>query len=503
MSDTWARYNCIDSAVTHKIKDEIVADIYQQGYEDLYRDTIDLFPAIIFMQTVGLELDKEALKKEKTTIDGEIKDAETKLYELCGFELNPNSPKQCQQYFYGVLGYPPYTGRTGNITTDDTAMSRLVRKGCKEAGFVQTIRGLKKLRSTYLDVQTDSDGRIRSSFNPRGATTGRLSSSQTIFGTGLNFQNLDPRFKRFIKADDGRIFISMDKAQAEWVITAYVCGDPKMISAIENKEDIHSRTIHEMSGVPFDLIAKDNKVVGKLTDADDIFQLRSTHIPELLSGDWNFLPRNMSLRQCGKKTNHGCNYLETYKMFALLNEISETDAKVYVGGYRDTYVMLPIWWDAIGNQLHKNRTIYDVFGHKRRFLGELNHDLKKQAVAFVPQASSVWVLNYAMRDWYKHEEDPLDDLWLHAQVHDELLFSFPIGDWNRMAEAIYIMENYMTPQMSYEGRDFRIGTDLAVGLYWGEKDEKCPQGVQKVKIPACKTIGQLAENIEAVYKSIT
>lgn len=500
MDETWARYNCIDSAVTNKVKDAILLDVHQQGYEDLYNSTIDILEPIIFMQTLGLDLDLGALDLERDNVEKDIEKLEKDLEEACGFPLNVNSPKQCQQYFYGVLGFSPYTNRNGGVTTDDTAMSRLVRKGCKEASIVQSLRGLKKLKSTYFDIQTDADGRIRASFNPRGSTTGRLSSSQTIFGTGANFQNIDPRFKRFIKAGRGRIFISMDKKQAEWVITAYVCGDPKMISAIENNEDIHSRTIHEMTGVPLDLIAKDNKLIGKLNDADDILQLRSNNLPELIDGKWRFLPKNMSLRQCGKKTNHGCNYLETYRMFALLNEIPESDAKLYVNGYRDTYVMLPMWWENVGNQLHKDRTVLNVFGHKRRFLGELNHDLKKKAVAYIPQSSSVWVLNYAMRDWYNYNSSPLDDLWLHAQVHDELLFSFPVDDWDRMAEAILIMNDFMTPKMSWEGRDFTIGTDLAIGIYWAEADDKCPQGCQK--IPILKDKKPLAESLEALYKSI-
>ena len=496
--ENWALYNCIDGAVTMKVHRDIMQDVEQQGFQELYKKTMALFEPILFMQTIGLGLDHEALANEKLRVEEEIEGLEKKLEEACGFALNVNSPKQCQQYFYGVLGHAPYTSKTGGITTDDTAMSRLVRKGVKEAGLVQSIRNLKKLLSTYLEVIVDPDGRIRCSFNPRGTVSGRLSSSKTIFGTGFNFQNIDPRFKRFIKADPGRIFFSMDKAKAEWVITAYVCGDPKMISAIEAGEDIHMRTIHEMTGVPFKLIEKDEKLIGKRTDADDIYRLRANELPEILEGQWNFLPRNMSLRQCGKKTNHGCNYLESYRMFALLNEISEKDAKTYVNGYREAYIMLPMWWDRVASQLHKDRIIYDCFGHKRRFLGELNHDLVKAAVAHIPQASSVWVLNQAMIDIYNSNLDIFEDLHLHAQVHDELLFSYPIDRWRDMARSILRIETMMTPSMSYEGRDFTIGTDLAVGLYWAEQSKETPQGSEKIKIET--NISAFADQLEELHR---
>lgn len=499
MTDTtWARYNCIDAAVDYTIHREIMKDVVNQGYDQLYRDTMDLFPAIMYMQTMGLNLDTEALQKEKDKIDKKIEEVEEQLEELCGFPLNVNSPKQCQQYFYGVLGYAPYAGKAGGVTTDDTAMSRLMRKGCKEAGVVKTLRGLRKLRGTYLDVKIDPDGILRSSFNPRGTTTGRLSSSQTLFGTGLNFQNIDPRFKRFITAGPGRIFISMDKAQAEWIITAYTCGDPKMISAIENKEDIHARTIHEMTRVPLDLIKKDKELIGHQNDADEILRLRTEHLPELINGNWNFLPRGMSLRQCGKKTNHGCNYIEGYRMFALLNEIPETDAKIYVNSYRDTYIMLPVWWEHIGRQLAKDRTITTCFGHKRRFLGDLNHDLKKAAVSYIPQATSVWVVNKAMIAAYNDNSLEFEDLRLHAQVHDELLFSYPIDRWNDLAKVVYRLEDYMTPTLSHEGRKYKIGTDLAVGEYWAERDIECPKGVKAIPISRNKT--ELADMMEEAYK---
>ncbi len=499
-SDVWARYNCIDSAVDFKIWNVIEPDLKTQGYETLYRDTMALYDPIIFMQTIGMLIDQENLALERDNVNKLITENEKKLYEECGFELNPNSPKQCQQYFYGILGHQVYLGPRGNITTDDKAMARLVRKGVKEAKYVQNIRGLRKLLGTYLEVSTDFDGRIRSSFNPRGTTTGRLSSSQTIFGTGLNFQNLHPQFKSFIVADPGRIFISMDKAKAEWVITAYVCNDAKMIGAIEAGEDVHAKTISEMTGVPMDLIKKEQKIIGHLTDAIEIEKLRLQHIPELLDIEASFLPRTMSLRQCGKKTNHGCNYREGYRMFALTNEIREKEAKLYVDAYRSTYINLPLWWEAIERQLAKNRTILNCFGHPRRFLGEWGNDLFKQAIAYLPQSTSVWVLNHAMCSIYNDKAPWMEDLWLHAQVHDELLFSYPIDRWENMARAIIDCETYMTPKLSHCGRSFTIGTDLSIGLNWGEAGTTNPKGMTSISLS--DNPNYLAYYMQAHYGSI-
>ncbi len=501
-SETWARYNCIDSATTIKIWDEIGPDLDKQGYRNLYEDTMSLYPAILFMQTIGLNIDNEALGYEKIRIEDEITKAEHELYSICGFDLNPNSPKQCQQYFYGVLGHQPYLSAKGTITTDEKAMARLARKGVKEASHVITIRGLRKLLGTYLEVATDQDGRLRSSFNPRGTSTGRLSSSQTIFGTGLNFQNLDPRFKAFIVADKDRFFISMDKAQAEWVITAYLCNDPKMISAIENGEDVHARTAFEMTGIPIEMIQRESKIIGHATDRDLILELRSKYIPEILDINCNFLPLSMSVRQTGKKSNHGLNYVEGYWRFALENLIPEKEAKIYVDRYRSVYVNLPLYWEAVERKLSRdNRTLENCFGHKRRFLGEWGNNLIKQGVAYNPQSTSVWVVNYAMRDIYNDDTEAFKDLWLHAQVHDELLFSYPIGKWEEAAEVILKCEAYMTPTISYEGREFSIKTDLSVGLNWGEVSGENPAGM--AKIPLSKDVKFLADFLEGSHATLT
>jgi len=294
----------------------------------------------------------------------------------------------------------------------------------------------------------------------------------------------------------------MDKAKAEWVITAYLCNDPKMISAVESGIDVHAFTASEMTAIPIDMVQRENKITGKFSDRDLILELRSKYIPEILDLDCNFLPASMSIRQMGKKSNHGLNYMEGYWRFALENEIPEAEAKIYVSGYSDAYVNLPLYWEAIERKLNRNnRTLENCFGHKRRFLDEWGSKLIKSAVSYNPQSTSVWVVNYAMRDIYNDGTPPFEDLRLHAQVHDELLFSYSIGKWREAAETILGCEAYMTPTISYEGRKFRIGTDLAIGMNWGEISEDNPDGM--VKISLLKNAEELAELLEGTYATFT
>jgi len=154
--------------------------------------------------TKGMKVDEERLQKTKIEVEGKIEAKRAELTEVVGYELNPLSPKQCQEHFYIRKGLKPYISRkTGNPTTDDKALARIFRRTrLPEAKLCQEIRSLEKLHGTYLEVDVDKDGRIRSSWNPRGTNTGRLSSSETITGSGMNFQNLHSEFKGFLVADD-------------------------------------------------------------------------------------------------------------------------------------------------------------------------------------------------------------------------------------------------------------------------------------------------------------
>ena len=494
-NEAWARYSCIDGAVTRKIWDAIAPDIEKQGHEWAYRQTIQLIEPLSFMMTRGLCVNAEELANTNSEVGNEIENKQAALEELCGFPLNPGSPKQMQQFFYGVLGLPIYL-KKGKATTDDKALARIVRKGGKgsrEAKLCQELRGLRKLKSSYLDVTVDDDGRIRCFYKPRGTRNGRTSSSETIFGTGLNLQNLDPRFKSFIVPDEGHIFFEMDKRQAEWVVTAYASGDGQMIEAVESGEDIHVRTACLITGLSAEMVERDAKIVGHHTDPDTILELRRTHIPEI-EDLAIFLPRIFSCRQGGKRSNHGLNYKMQYRRFALENEIPEDDSKRIVFGYHRGYPGLGVWYEQTESELSRTRTLSNCFGRKRRFLGEWNDDLVRDGISFIPQSTVADVKNMALILIYNDTRPHMQRLDLMAEVHDSILMQYPIGDWHYMARAVIDCREHMNPVMMYGGRSFQIETDLKIGTSWGEGD--------MVEIPIGDDVNDLAKRLESTYDEL-
>lgn len=487
MSREFLEYAALDAACTLEIHDKFWHDLGK--FQTAYDLTMRLFPVLMFMQTRGIKVNREALNETRKDVAEDIEEKQKELNLLCGRELNVNSPKDCQSYFYDELGIKPYTNKDGRPTVDDKALQRLVRgtasrPGLRQAKLVQEIRGLQKLSGTYLNLEFDADNRIRCSFNPRGTKFGRLSSSKTIFGTGTNFQNLPQDFKKFLVADEGYVFLEVDKRQAEWVVVAYASGDANMISAVEKGIDVHTHTASLMFHADPDVIKLENKLVGHSTDADYIRELRQLQLSEFYEARW---PRTMSLRQCGKKSNHGLNYDEGPNGFALINEIEIPEAKRIVALYHQIYPGIRIWYETIKRELQRDRTLTNCFGRTVRFMGQWGDELWKSAYSMIPQSTVVDSLNDGMVKIHADNElcgKRAFNMDVLAQVHDSVLMQVPlevITKKENFDTIIGKITDYTSPDITYNARTFKIASDYKFGLNWGQQhEERNPTGMTEV-----------------------
>jgi DNA polymerase I-like protein with 3'-5' exonuclease and polymerase domains len=484
-------YNCLDSACTLQCKEGFWPDL-MDGFLPAYDMTLDLFPVLMFLQTRGIKVDMNALVLTRDEIVATAATKQEELNLICGRELNVNSSKDCQQYFYIELGIPPYLNE-GKVTVDDLALQRLSRgtakrPGLRQAKLVQEIRGLQKLHGTYLNIEFDADERMRCSYNPRGTKFGRLSSSKTIFETGTNNQNLPQEFKRFLVADTGYTFWEVDKRQAEWVVVAYLTGDANMISAVERGQDIHVHTASLIFGVDHEVVELEGKLVGNNTDPDIITELRNSD--SILAKYCGNFPRTMSARQCGKKSNHGFNYDEGPNKWALINEVELAEGKRIHAMYHQIYPGIRVWYQSIQRQLQRDRCLTNCFGRKVRFMGSWDLDLWKAAYSFLPQSSVVDSLNQGMVKVYN---DPYlcnidcNNIDILAQVHDSILMQVPIPYVNHTTGFEQIkarVYDYVSPDLSYNNRSFKIATDSKMGFNWGGKSKTNPQGMREVQTNA-------------------
>jgi hypothetical protein len=271
------------------------------------------------------------------------------------------------------------------------------------------------------------------------------------------------------------ILMEFDKAGAEWVCVAYLSGDVRMIDVVKRGVSPHIVTGSLITRIPEDVVEKESKIVKMASDPDYVRELRLEHFPELLDQEADgliYLPRSMSIRQAGKKSNHALNYGERYKTFALQNEIPESEAKIIVDLYTtQAYTGIPLWWEAVRDQLRKNRTLTSLLGHKIEFQQEWGEDLFRAAYSFDPQSTVGDMVNDALIAFDLDHRPHMYKAEVLTQTHDSATLQYPDNSWSDCARFAIDFDKHMSPELESKGRKFTIKTDLKVGYDWGHMIE--------------------------------
>lgn len=468
-------YNAKDACVTLEVWRQLKHHLDDPEHSKTYKNTMALLPSLRFMMEKGIKIDGGSVRAKEREAKGEVEKLKKELQGIVGRSLlGPGgnvSTAKAQSYFYDELGIEPYINRkTGRPTLDDTALARLARatqkrEGVPAAALIQEIRGKDKMIGTYLEMELDDDGRFRTSYKPKGTKTGRLAAAQSYWNTGGNAQNQPPLFRGYMCADPGYFMGEVDVSQAEWVVVANESGEPRMLEILHSKKDPHAATAHLMTGISEECIKLEDKRSNKSTDPRIIDETRG----ELIAEGWSelrvakWLPRNMTLRQCGKKANHGLNYDEAYKTFSLSNGISENEAKIIIDLYHKAYPGIRKWHEDIQFKLDTGRTLVNCLGRKWKFLGALGPDMYRQAYAFIPQSTVVDGVNQGMVYTHRH----LSRVELLLQNHDALLFQYRFEAVEFFHRDVVQIGESMTPTLTGKVGEYRLGTDLKLGMNWG------------------------------------
>ena len=261
--EEWWNYNGMDALVPVDVYPKQMNILQRQNNIETYSRQRKLIKPLLYMGERGIRVDVEGMLSYKDEQQTQLDQLSEQLNSVVGYEINYNSPKQLMNYFYKELGNQPYKKRSTQGTYSDSidvdALKRLARRGVEAARIMLDIRGLSKRISTYLNIgKVDKDGRYRSSYKPVGAETGRLSSGETIFGTGGNQQNWPHDLLRFFLFDEGYIGYSFDLSQIENRIVAYVGGVLPQIEAFEQGIDLHRLTASIIFNKPYDQISSED-----------------------------------------------------------------------------------------------------------------------------------------------------------------------------------------------------------------------------------------------------
>jgi DNA polymerase-1 len=461
--ESFWNYNALDSIACLKCHKKLLEELETHDLLNTYQRQLNLIKPLTFMQSHGLRIDVEAKEKASRQADEELKELQATLESQVGQEINPNSSKQVMAYFYDKKGITPYKNRkTGKATVDNKALTRLKIRGFDEAATLLEIRALSKLKGTYYDMILDSDNRIRSSYNPVGTKTGRLSSSKTLWGTGGNLQNLPKSFSKHVLADEGHVMYQMDLSQAENRIVAYLGPIPEMIEVFESGTDLHTKT----ASLIF------NKPMGQISTKDG---MNSSSIGN----------GQRCERYWGKTANHALNYGMGPNTLAVYAEIPQTQAKMIWERYHHAYPGVQNSFHAgVKDQIYNGRKLTNLMGRTRYFLGRIDDGLLNEAYNFGPQSLVADLINQeGLTNTYYNQSRVI----LLNQVHDSIWIQIPLTvDWIKHSIILSDIKNALEKELiAPNGVRFKLPVDVEVGASYGT--------LQSVK-------SLLPENLRDAYK---
>lgn len=462
-------YNGYDSLACVESFPKILEDVIRIDNLPAYERQLSIISPCCYMMERGIKVDIEGLRAERTAMEKECEFKRARLAELAP-GLNPQSSKQLQEFFYIKKGFPAFKNKEGKVTADAMALKRIARQkhkdGAEVAQLISEIKKQEKLISTYMtDVKFDADERIRCSYNPCGTTFSRLSSSKSLFGTGMNMQNWPHRSLKHLKPDDGYVYYGVDLSQAENRIVAYVGRIESMIQAFEEGKDLHRLT----ASLIF------NKPPEEITDEPGSCDLGTGEYSER---DW------------GKKANHGLNYGFGFRAFALRYEMPELEAKRICNGYHNAYPGVRKGFHAYVEEcLRKGRVVPNLMGRKVLFLSDLNSSTMQAAYASIPQGTVGDIINERGLAflYYNRRYQAVE---LLQQVHDSIGFQVPLSlPWLEHAAILWELKASLeTPIFTHYGREFVIPADIVMGktLYKEAglefKAKKFPKSVEELAL---------------------
>ena len=318
---------------------------------------------------------------------------------------------------------------------------------------------MSKRISTYLNHnKVDPDGRYRSSYKPVGAETGRLSSGETIFGTGGNQQNWPHDLLRFFIADDNYIIYSFDLSQIENRLVAFTGGVISQIKAFNSGMDMHRLTSSYIFNKPYEEIS-DEEGSSPIGDG------------------------RHSERYWGKKGNHAINYDTSYKTFALVNEMPEKEAKIILERIHRGYPEIQQGYQQmIINMLKTNRTVTNPYGRSRVFLGPVIptypnvsaaacRDTYRQAFAQFPQSTVADKINEDGLEYIYYNQNIFRPVELLTQIHDSVVFQIPLSlPLIEHAKILFSIKKSLEKTIHWRSMDIETPADLSIGFNMYKKE---------------------------------
>lgn len=434
---TQTDYAAEDADVTFQLYELFAPQLKKENLEELFFNIeMPLMEVLAKMELSGISLDEKWLAQESIDLENDLRQLESKIFEISGEEFNMNSPKQLGEILFEKMQLDPKAKKTktGQYATSEDVLQKLSSKH-EIIKHILEYRTYQKLKSTYVDALPSqiekTDNRVHTNFSQTTAATGRLAS------VNPNLQNIPIRTLRgqqirgaFVSAE-GKKIISADYSQIELRLIAEISGEDNMIKAFQDGEDIHASTAAKLFNIPLEEVSK-------------------------------------TQRGQAKTVNFGILYGQGAFALAEQTGLSRSEAKQMIEAYYDTYPKLKLYMAEQVKRAREIGYVETILGRKRH-LKDINSGnfvvrahAERNAVNAPIQGSAADVVKMAMIKIQKELEKEKLQTKMLLQVHDELVFESPIDEVELAKNIIKMeMENAIETQVP-------LLVEVGVGDNWLE-----------------------------------
>lgn len=392
-----AEYAAEDADITFQLYTVLAPELKNTEQDKLY-DKIEapLIPVLVDAEAAGIAMDSQALSDIGNDLESRITQLGASIQTAAGREFNLNSPKQLGEILFGEMQLvdKPKKTKTGQFKTDEATLTSLATQHQIVADIL-AYREASKLKSTYIDALPTHiephSGRVHTHYHQLLTATGRLASSDP------NLQNIPVRSelgreirKAFVPRSGFTLFCA-DYSQIELRVMAALSGDPSLIAAFTNDEDVHTAT------------------AAKVFDVDPADVSRSQ-------------------RSTAKMVNFGIIYgISAFGLSQRLG-IAREHAGEIIEAYFELYPGVKAFMDSTIEQATKQGYVSTLAG-RRRYLPDLKSsndnvrgNAERAAINTPIQGTSADMIKLAMIDVAATLREQNAQTQMLLQVHDELVF---------------------------------------------------------------------------------
>jgi DNA polymerase I-like protein with 3'-5' exonuclease and polymerase domains/uracil-DNA glycosylase len=403
-------YNCDDCCYTYEVDEAEQATIKKLSSGPWPKLTYAhdfqqrLFYPVLKMMLRGVRQDRNKTADFAGRMIGEIEKRRALIYTMTGQELNPRSTPQMLDFFYNQLGQKLVLNReTRRPSCDAEALEKIANREPLLRPLVRIIEELRScgvFLSTFINAPTDTDGRMRCSYNVSGTVTYRFNSRKNAFGTGTNLQNVPkgeeeaslslPNIRELFIPDPGMTMFDIDLSSADLRIVTWEADEPEMKAMLREGKS------------PYVEVAKE--------------YYRDPTITKKHKSYTGF-----------KSLCHGTHYLGSAEGLAGRIGLSVREVERIQKWYFGKFPRIKKWQDDFKKQVALRRYVENVFGYRCYFFDRISDDTFREAIAWLPQSTVGILINHAL----VNIDENLSWAQLLLQVHDSLVGQFPtrMGDW--------------------------------------------------------------------------